>query len=221
MNKKDFLKLCREIEKKFDNISKIWDGRGVIIEMKENNNRNWKQMEWIGFYFEYLCEKNLKDFFENKKIKYGNVSFDGFKKIPWDFKAHATNTSSHKVIVNDKEAILKGIEEFGLIGVILAIGDVKYNDEERHFQKWHQELKGGKSKYEIERIKRGAWSRFRKVEFKLKQICFVGINEKLLEKTGSFQRNFRNANGSKRREKILLDLEKLDKEKDIIYFIDY
>jgi hypothetical protein len=37
-------------------------------------------------------------------------------------------------------------------------------------------------------------------------------------KSGSFQRDFRNADGTSRREKVLLDLEKLDEE--IIYFLD-
>ncbi len=219
MKKEKFLELCKKVEINLKNIHKFWDGRESIMEMKENDY-NWKQMEWIGFYFEFLCQKILKSF-EFKKIKYGNVSFDGFNKIPWDFKAHAINTSSHKVIINGKEAILKGIEEFGVVGVILSIGDVKYNDEKRSFQKWRDELKGGKSKYEIKRIERGAWSRLRKVEFNLQQICFIGIDKKLLEKTGSFQKDFRNADGSKRKEKVLLDLEKLDKENDLIYFIDF
>ena len=220
MKKEDFVKLCRKISKDFQKINIKWGGKKAIEDMKKNNSKNWRQMEWIGFYFEFLCQKILKNF-EFNKIKYKNVSFDGFNEIPWDFKSHATNTSSHKIIINDKEAILKGIKDFGVVGLILAIGDVKYNDENRTFQKWHEKLKGGKSKYEIDRIQRGAWSRFRKVNFKLKQICFVGLNKKLLEKTGSFQKDFRNSNGEKRKEKILLDLEKLDKKKDFIYFINY
>ncbi len=89
----------------------------------------------------------------------------------------------------------------------------------RTFQKWHEVLKGGKSKYELERIKRGAWSRLRKVEFKLEQISFIKIDDKVLVRCGSFQRDFRNANGKPRREKVLLDLEKLDEE--IVYFLDF
>ncbi len=72
---------------------------------------------------------------------------------------------------------------------------------------------------ELERIKRGAWSRLRKVEFRLEQISFIKIDDEVLVKCGSFQRDFRNANGRPRREKVLLDLEKLDEE--IIYFLDF
>ncbi|ODS43022.1 MAG: hypothetical protein MSIBF_07210 [Candidatus Altiarchaeales archaeon IMC4] len=151
--------------------------------------------------------------------KYGNTEFDGFKGIPWDFKAHAINTSSHQIIVNDSEATANAIKQFGCVGLILAMGKVKYNDDERTFQKWHEELKGGKSKYELERIKRGAWSRLRKVEFKLEQISFIIIDDSILVKCGSFQRDFRNSNGTPRREKVLLDLEKLDEE--IVFFLDF
>ncbi len=219
MKREEFLWLAMEISKGFSEIPTYWDGRGAILEMKETGYKHWKQMEWIGWYFQFLCEKLLKDYLEMPGPKYGNVEFDGFRDIPWDFKAHAMNTSSHKIIVNDTEATSQGIKEFGSVGLILAMGEVKYNDDERTFQKWHEELKGGKSKYELERIKRGAWSRLRKVEFNLEQISFIKIDDEVLVKCGSFQRDFRNADGSPRREKVLLDLERLDEE--IVYFRDY
>jgi hypothetical protein len=40
-----------------------------------------------------------------------------------------------------------------------------------------------------------------------------------LIKCGSFQKNFRNSDGTPRKSKILIDLEKLDRE--IIYHIDF
>lgn len=219
MKKEEFLKISEDLSKEFKDIPKIWDGRKAILEMKNADFPHWKQMEWIGWYFQFLCEKLLKDGVKISGPKYGNVSFDGFKTIPWDFKAHAINTSSHQLIVNDSKATSKAIKEFGCVGLILAMGEVKYNDDERTFQKWHEELKGGKSEYELERIKRGAWSRLRKVEFDLKQISFIKIDDSVLVKCGSFQRNFRNADGTPRREKVLLDLEKLDEE--IIFFLDF
>ena len=119
----------------------------------------------------------------------------------------------------DSEATARGIKDYGAVGLILAVGKASYNDENRTFQKWHETLKGGKSKYEIERIKRGAWSRLRKVSFNLKQITFIRIDDATLIKCGSFQENFRNADGRPRRKKVLLNLEKIDKE--IIYIIDF
>jgi len=219
MTKEHFLKIAQELSKNFKNIPTLWDGRKAILEMKEAGFNQWRQMEWMGFYFQFLCEKLLKNTVKIPGPKYGNVQFDGFKEIPWDFKAHATNTSSHQVIVNDSEATANAIKDYGCVGLILAMGEVKYNDDRRTFQKWHEALKGGKSKYELERIQRGAWSRLRKVEVKLEQISFIKIDDAVLVKSGSFQRDFRNADGTPRREKVLLDLEKLDEE--IIYFLNF
>ena len=176
-------------------------------------------MEWIGFYFQFLCEKHLPSRVQIPGPKYDKVEFDGFLKIPWDFKAHAMNTSSHQIIVNDSIAISMGIRDYGSVGIILALGKVEYNDENRSFQQWHNILKGGPSDYEIDRIMRGAWSRLRKVSFDLQQISFIKITDDTLVKCGSFQRDFRNAGGQPRREKVLLDLEKIDEE--LVYFIEF
>lgn len=106
--------------------------------MKNADFPHWKQMEWIGFYFQFLCEKYLSKVSEIPGPKYGNVTFDGFNVIPWDFKAHAMNTSSHQIIVNDSEATASAIKDYGQVGLILAIGKVVYNDANRRFQKWQK-----------------------------------------------------------------------------------
>lgn len=215
----DFESDAKQIAEISKNIPRLWDGRKAILEMKEGGYPHWKQMEWIGFYFQFLCEKYLSSIMEIPGPKYGNVEFDGFKRIPWDFKAHAMNTSSHQIIVNDSEAIANGIKDYGEVGLILALGEVLYNDEDRTFQKWHEGLKGGKSKYELERIERGAWSRLRKVSFNLRQISFIKLTDSTLVKCGSFQSDFRNADGSPRRSKVLINLEKIDEE--LGYFIEF
>lgn len=87
------------------------------------------------------------------------------------------NTSSHQIIVNDSEAMAKGIKDYGAVGLILSLGKVLYNDEDRTFQNWHETLRGGLSDYSLERIKRGAWSRLRKVSFDLQQISFLRITD--------------------------------------------
>ena len=185
------LQISKQIGEQIRNIPKIWDGKKAIVEMKESGYSHWKQMEWIGFYFEYLCQKHLKDIMEFHKIKYGRTSFDGFCEVPFDFKAHALNTEVHNVVINDTEATIKAIEKYGYVIVIMALGKVTYNDEDREFQKWHQKIKGGKSKYEKEREVRGAWSRLRKVAFDTQEIILIKINKGTLERCGSFQKNFR------------------------------
>lgn len=217
--KPNFLENSKEIAKTLKIIPKNWKGKESILEMKKADYNQWKQMEWIGFYFQFLCFKHLSDIMEIPGPKYGNVKFDAFKNVPWDFKAHAMNTSSHQIIVNDSQATADAIKDYKEVGLILALGKVSYNDEKRTFQKWHEKLKGGKSKYEMERLKRGAWSRLRKTSFDLEQISFIKITEDTLVKCGSFQRDFRNADGKPRREKVLLDLEKIDKES--VYFLEF
>lgn len=215
----NFSKICRAIGEKLKTLPKKWDGRRSIIEMRESNYPQWKQMEWIGFYFQFLCEKSLSSVMQIPGPKYGNVNFDAFKEIPFDFKSHAMNTSSHQIIVNDSKAIGEGIKDYGAVGLILALGKVLYNDDDRTFQKWHEELKGGMSDYSVRRIERGAWSRLRKVSFDLQQISFIKITDKTLIKCGSFQEDFRNADGKARRPKVLLNLEEIDKE--LQYFIEF
>ncbi len=211
--------VIKNISLELENIPTYWDGKKSITEMKNAEYPHWKQMEWIGFYFQFLCEKYLHNIIEIPGTKYERVEFDAFKIIPWDFKTHALNTSSHQIIVNDSIATAKAIKEFGAVGLILSLGEVVYNDENRTFQQWHNKLKGGISKYEKDRIKRGAWSRLRKVSFLLKQISFIIISDDTLIKCGSFQSDFRNSGGQARKSKVLLNLEKIDKE--LVHIIEF
>ena len=36
------------------------DGRDAIVEMKDAGSPNWRQMEWIGFWFEHVVDFHLK-----------------------------------------------------------------------------------------------------------------------------------------------------------------
>ena len=192
------------------NMPKVWDGRSAILEMKNAGSRQWRQMEWMGFYFEFLCERHFANIIDMPGRKYGNTKFDAFCEISWDFKAHAANTTNHTVITNDAEAIVNTISNYGYYGVILAIGEVEYNDEERTFKRWHDELKEGISKYEVNRINRGAMSRRRKTEFILSEIHFACFDTETLSQCGgSFQKGFRNADGSPRREKVTVNIRKV------------
>ena len=212
MENEDLTGVILKIENSLENLPSFWDGKASILQMKSAGNRQWRQMEWIGFYFQYLCESNLGSFMQIPGKQYGNVTFDGFYSIPWDFKAHVSNSGQTKVIVNDSEAISQAIQDYGRVGLILASGVADYNDENKKFRDWHDSIKGKKSDYVKKRIKRGAPSRRRKVSFDLDEILLIGLDDKLLEKTGSFQKGFRNADGSPRRKKVLLDLADIGDE---------
>ena len=168
--------------------------------MRDAKFRHWKQMEWMGFYFEFLCERKFADLLSMPGKLYGRTQFDGFNSICWDFKAHAGNTTNHQVITNDTLAVESAIKEYGHYGLILANGIVEYNDNARTFKQWHDALKGGTSSYELARINRGANSRRRKTEFVLEEIHFICLDADALNQCSrSFQEGFRNADGSSRR----------------------
>ena len=116
---------------------RIWDGRKSILEMKKGGSSHWKQMEWMGFYFEFLCKREFRGILQMPGNRYGNTEFDAFGEMSWDLKAHAANTQNHTVILNDTEAIENTMDEHGHYGLVLAIGEVEYNDEDRTFKAWH------------------------------------------------------------------------------------
>ena len=71
-------------------------------------------------------------------------------------------------------------------------------------------LKGDISDYEINRINRGAMSRRRKTEFVLSEIHLISLSEETLNDcSGSFQKGFRNADGSSRRQKTTINIAKI------------
>jgi hypothetical protein len=207
----DTKKLIPFLQNKAGLFPKKWNGRKAILEMKKAGYPHWRQMEWIGFYFQFLCETRFSEHMISPGPSFGKTSFDGFSTIPWDFKAHpqkdAKGKESNRVIANAYDATLQALQEYGGVGIILALGDAVYNDIDRSFQTWHAKLKGGISSYEKEREDRGAPSRLRKTAFSLSKILIITLTKEDLKDTALFQKNFRNSNGTPRKEKVLLSLE--------------
>ena len=58
-------------------IPKFIDGKEAITEMKNGGSRNWRQMEWIGWWFEYFIEGKIKPRLGMMVgPRYGNTTFD-------------------------------------------------------------------------------------------------------------------------------------------------
>lgn len=190
------------------NLPKFWEGKTCVLELKDANY-NWRQMEWWAFYFEYKARNLLADKFTFPGDRYGNVSFDLKGKINWDLKAKAIKSDDHKVILNDKSAMEQSIAKSGFHGEIIALCDVEYNDHDRSFQKWHTELKGGKSDYEMEREIRTSVSRYRKTKAELTEIVLLIFKANDLDLLATMTQG-RNSNGKPRPEKYMLDLEMTD-----------
>jgi hypothetical protein len=141
----------------------FWDGKESVLYMRDHGCHNWRQMEWPGWYFQFMCEQILGQdgFFSIPGPAYGNVEFDGKHIIPWDFKAHSANLSD-KVPTNGYQEVRMALDDYGLVGFIVARGAVDFDDEFQSFKRWHDELKGETSPYELERIERGALPRRKK-----------------------------------------------------------
>ena len=195
-------------------LPKFWDGKTCVLELKDADY-NWRQMEWWAFYFEYKFHNILQNKFQFPGDRFDNVNFDLKGAINWDLKAKAIKSDDHKVILNDCSAMEQSIKNHRFHGEIIALCDVEYNDVNRTFQKWHTELKGGKSNYEIEREARTAISRYRKTKAELTEIVLLVLQEDDLEKL-TIMRQGRNSNGKPRPEKYMLDLETISDFKNYI-----
>ncbi|HEY4689376.1 MAG TPA: hypothetical protein VIK33_08700 [Anaerolineae bacterium] len=187
------------------NLPADWDGKQCVLELKEANY-NWRQMEGWAFYFEYQCRANLKGIFDMPGEKIGKVKFDAKRTINWDFKAKAIKSDDHRAILNDTAAMDSSIRRYGSHGLIIAMCDVEYNDDERSFQKWHEELKGGKSKYEIGREQRTALSRYRKTRVILQEILFLTVSARNVRSL-EIHHQGRNSNGRPRPPKYMLNFD--------------
>lgn len=202
----------------WDELPKFWDGKDAILELKTAGYQ-WRQMEWIGWYFEWKAKQILICALGGSDgPTYRNTRFDYRKDFVWDLKAHPGNSRTLFTILNDVEAIDHCINEYGTIGFILAVGTVGYDDD-GSFKKWHDTLKGGVSRYEMERVRRGARSRRRKVFFTVENyLTFAldqgdiirGLSEGWLQ--NSFQKGMRNADGSSRRAKYSIRLDEIPQD---------
>ena len=201
--------VVKQLQSASSSIPRTWDGRDAITKMKDAKFRHWKQMEWMGFYFEFLCERKFADLLTMPGTRYGNTTFDGFKSICWDFKAHAGNTTNHQVIANDIAAVNSTIEEYGHYGLIIANGNVNFDDDAETFKQWHDALKGRPSSYELARINRKAPSRRRKTEFVLEEIHFICLDKDAIKQCGRRFIQGRNADGSPRKPKYRILLNRV------------
>lgn len=194
-------------------LPKFIDGKQAITEMKNQGSRNWKQMEWIGFWFEHFVERQvIPKLGGHKGPTYGTTEFDFKKHYVWDLKAHPNESRS--LILNDQDAIQNCVSLEGGLGFIIVSGDAHYDDEGQSFKKWHDSLKGNMSNYEVDRIKRGAPSRRRKISFSPKELNAVWFSNtyELLEASlqgwlKPFQEGMRNSNGKPRPSKYQMKIE--------------
>ena len=196
-------------------LPQVIDAQEAILSMKVGGSRNWRQMEWIGFYPEYWFETNLAvELSAQTGPKFGNTTFDIQRNHVWDLKAHATGKSSWAPL-NDIQAVKECISHHGGVGFLVLSGPCTY-DEDGSFKVWHENLNGGRSEYSITIEKRGAKSRRRKTSFQPDHLIafrFESFEElSQARREGwlkGFQEGMRNSNDSARRAKIMVDVDEI------------
>lgn len=193
------------------NMPKVWDGRESILEMKSANFRYWRQMEWIDFYFKFLCQTHFTGIIDMPGKKYGNTAFDAFRKISWDFKTDSVDPRAYSVTANDAKGIADTISDYGYYGIIIAIGDMEWDDKETSLKKWHDEIRGKVSKYDTNKINSGIMARTRKRVFTLKDIHFICFNSETLHQcSGLFQEGFGETDRNRpKRKDIRMDISEI------------
>lgn len=193
-----------------------WHGEEAITYLKDRDYQ-WRQMEWIGFYF----ERRAKDVIQSSNLRssepfrHGSTTFDvGVEGRTFDLKAHVSKPRADWAVLNDREAIERCLSEAGSWGAVIACGSAEY-DVTGDFKQWHDALKGTTSAYEHDRIQRGARSRRRKRLFRLERLVALCLEhpDQLRDayRDGwmkDFQTGMRNADGSRRRAKVQVDLSR-------------
>jgi hypothetical protein len=193
---------------KLPSLPKEWNGEYSVLELKDAKF-NWRQMEWWAFFLEHKMKEFLSADFSFPGDRYGRVAFDLKRNINWDIKGSVAFNYDENIILNDKLAMDYSITEHGLHGEIIALFEPDFDDDGA-FKEWHSNLKGGKSKYEVERENRTANSRRRKKNVKLVELIFVVLKKDDLDNLGTMNQG-RNSNGLPRKPKYMLDLRQIHK----------
>lgn len=197
-----------------DEISQDIDGKTAILEMKAADGQ-WKQMEWIGWYFEHFVEnKVLEAVGGTVGPTYENTTIDLMLSSPWDLKVHPLDKKA--AILNDIEAINACIKQYGRLNYLLLEGNATYDDVKQSFKRWHDSLKGEPSAYVKSGNAIGRRSRVRKTSFRPTRMLGICLDDKTLRhgiSSGAikrFQDGMKNSNGTKRRGKYQILPNKID-----------
>ncbi len=138
---------------------------------------------------------------------YEKGDFDGFAEVDWDFKTHSVSDSGgrpkYDVILNDADTIDESILRNGKLYFLIAKGKATW-DLDGSFKEWHDALKGGLSKYSIERASQGRPSRRLKTSFSVESFDLIRIDSSSAGLLATFQQG-RNSNGRPRPVKYLMD----------------
>lgn len=144
------------------------NGRGAILEMKQDNFSGWQDVEWAGYHIKYLvqrvCRRNLAGQFA--PYEQGRRHLIKGRYL-WDTRFNANDEEN--VILGDVQEYNDLMASNGGIGILVADTQANF-DLTGEFIHWHEVLKGGASNYTIEREIDGRPIRRRKTEYMIRKI---------------------------------------------------
>jgi hypothetical protein len=122
------------------------DGKKCIEQMRDEEDKRWRQVQWQGFYFEMIMQSALTRYLGGGRKKLINTEFDYVYKNIWDMKTHSNLNSKGKissglVILNDTRAMDLAIQNGGM-GLIMLSGIPTYDLDST---KWHKKYRGNSS----------------------------------------------------------------------------
>ena len=135
----------------------VINGLELLIQMKNNNEKNWKQKEFIAFHLEkvikdFLISKGFIDKWKNGKgPSGGNADIDTFYEYPIDIKIKFKNGNTP---LNDKRTIDKSLEIYGKFGIIEVVCS-SIDDSDYFITNFQNELKGSRKKNQGRKCKFG------------------------------------------------------------------
>ena len=208
--------IMKELIEKLKGIKSHIDGKTIITYMKDNNWKNWKQMEYAGFWFEEYVRQTLN---LPEGNRYGKCMFDClYNGIDVDCKFHSIlkkdGTKNKDTLGNSLSACRESIKKNGYFYLIVANAYAEY-DYDNTFAQWVKSL------YTQRTNKRHnySFSRMRKKAFNIKNIVLYKITEEVLNNNKSFQEGFTNSNGKRRNAKVAFSEDNLP-EPEIIIELD-
>lgn len=194
------------------------DGRGAILEMKNNNFPGWQELEWAGYHTKYLIQKECELKISDKVQPYDLDKKRHFVKgnFVWDARFNAEDSNYVPLgDVTEYDDIIKRNNGIGILAVESAVSC----DRDGDFRRWHEEQKGGSSVYTLTREMEGRPVRLRKTAYMITKVLAYffpadiwknGIDEGWI--SDKFQRTMRNADGSPRNPKYRLNLARTPEE---------
>lgn len=189
-----------------------WEGRECVTQMLDAEHSKARQTEWIGWYFEFVGLPALVNAYGGGPQRIGATEFDYARSFVWDLKAHAqielraAASVCGQAPLNDRDSILKCVEETGSLGFLVLSG-ASVPDFDGSFDTWHRQIRGSTTP-------RTSRSRVLKAAFTPVTVdAYVfegtdGVERALEEKVLAVFAQGQQQSGAARKQKFTLNLER-------------